>query len=330
MPRVDVIVLNFNGRRFLEECLFSLQQQTYQDFEVLLVDNASSDDSVEFVRSTFPNVKLLQLSENLGFCGGNNRGISSTSADYVALLNNDTQADPNWLESLVSVLDHEPQVGFCASKMIRIQDRLTIDTAGDVFYTHGVGGKRGSGLPISYYTVPEYIFGACAGAAIYRRAMLDVVGLLDEDFFAYDEDIDLSFRCQLQGYRCKYVPTAIVYHHVGGSFGRLSEDNVKRIRRNMLEVVLKNLPTRLLVRYLPRIMTYFLLGDLRYAFGGYGRAVIHARYENFCRLSLTLCKRRGIQSERRATDTEIKSILTNQSFFSWGNTNPSSPRGTIE
>jgi len=317
MPKVDVIVLNFNGRRFLEECLLTLHQQTYQDFEVLVVDNASSDDSVEFIQKTFPTVKVLQLSENLGFCGGNNRGISSTSADYVALLNNDTQADPRWLESLVSVLDHEPQVGFCASKMIRIQDRLTIDTAGDVFYTHGVGGKRGSGLSADHYTVPEYVFGACAGAAIYRRAMLDEVGLFDEDFFAYDEDIDLSFRCQLYGYRCKYVPDAIVYHHVSGSFGRLSAANVRRIRRNMLEVVLKNLPTRLLVRYLPRIITYFLLGDLYYTLRGYGRAVVHARYENLRRLSITLNKRRSIQSKRRVADVQIKAMLTHQSLFDW-------------
>lgn len=317
MPKVDVIVLNFNGRQFLEECLLSLHQQTYHDFEVLVVDNASSDDSVEFIQKTFPTVKLLQLSENLGFCGGNNRGISSTSADYVALLNNDTQADPRWLESLVSVLDREPQVGFCASKMVRIQDRLTIDTAGDVFYTHGVGGKRGSGLSVSHYTVPEYVFGACAGAAIYRRVMLDEVGLFDEDFFAYDEDIDLSFRCQLHGYRCKYVPDAIVYHHVGGSFGRLSTANVRRIRRNMLKVVLKNLPTRLLVRYLPRIIAYFLLGDLYYVMRGYGQAVVHARYENIRNLPITLNKRRSIQSQRRTTDDEIKAMLTHQSIFDW-------------
>lgn len=325
MPKVDIIVLNFNGRRFLEECLLSLKQQTYQDFEVLLVDNASSDDSVEFVQNTFPDVKLLQLPENFGFCGGNNQGIRSTSAEYVALLNNDTEADPKWLESLVSVLDHEPLVGFCASKMIRIQDKTTIDTAGDIFYTHGVGGKRGSGLSISHYTVPEYIFGACAGAAIYRRSMLDEVGLFDEDFFAYDEDIDLSFRCQLQGYRCKYVPHAIVYHHVGGSFGQLSAENVRRIRRNMLEVVLKNMPTSLLVRYLPKILMYFLLGDLRYAIQGYGRAVIHARYENLRRLPMTLDKRRNIQSKRRAIDAEIKAILTNQSIFDWGNADSSCP-----
>ena len=310
MPKVDVIVLNHNGRHFLRPCLTSLRHQTYQDFQVTLVDNASTDGSVELARAEFPEVGLLPLPENFGFCGGNNRGIKATSGQYLVLLNNDTEVAPECLQALVDVLDRNPEVGFCASKMVRMSDGVTIDTAGDVFYTHGLGGKTGDGEPAENYNEPRRVFGACAGAAIYRRSMLDDIGLLDEDFFATDEDIDLSFRAQLRNYRCQYVPEAVVYHHVGGAFGPPSANNICRGRRNMLEVLIKNMPAPLLRKYLPLILAYFVGGDIYYILRGQAAAIFKARWQNLRRLPRTMAKRSVIQDKRTVTLKELEKVFT--------------------
>jgi GT2 family glycosyltransferase len=309
MARADVIILNYNGLRFLGPCLTALRAQTYHDFRITLVDNGSSDGSVELVRAEFPEVCIIALAKNLGFCVGNNRGIEATSGEYVALLNNDTEVAPTWLQVLITTLDHYPKVGFCASKMIRLSDRATVDTAGDVFYVCGVGGKRGEGEPAEHYTEPEQVFGACAGAALYRRSMLDKIGLLDADLFAMDEDIDLSFRAQLQGYQCQYVPEAIVYHHVSGSFGMGSGKSIGLTRRNMLEVLIKNMPVSLLLKYAPLILGYYIGGDIYYSLRGYAKHILWARWENLKRFPHSLAKRRIIQHNRTISTRELDALL---------------------
>jgi GT2 family glycosyltransferase len=310
MPKVDIIILNYNGRHFLKDCLIALRAQTFKDFQTVLVDNGSTDGSVEYVQKEFPEVRVIGLPENLGFCGGNNRGIDATSAEYIALLNNDTEVVPGWLQALVVAIERYPEVGFCASKMIRLSDRMTIDTAGDIFYTYGVGGKRGAGEPATEYMKPERVFGACAGAALYRRSMLAEIGLLDEDFFAVDEDIDLSFRAQLRGYQCLYVPDAIVYHYVSGSFGALTGHSIRRIRRNMFDVVIKNMPASLLLKYILPILGYYICGDIYFAIRGYALPIMLARWENLKRLGRTLAKRRAIQRGRKISSDQLEAILT--------------------
>jgi GT2 family glycosyltransferase len=161
----------------LGPCLNALRAQSFREFQAVLVDNGSTDGSIEYVEEQFPEVHVIALPENLGFCGGNNLGIKATSGEYVALLNNDTEVTPEWLRALVTAIESHPQVGFCASKMVRLSDRVTLDTAGDIFYTHGVGGKRGAGEPVTQYMKSERVFGACAGAALYRRLMLDKIGM---------------------------------------------------------------------------------------------------------------------------------------------------------
>jgi len=310
MARVDVIILNYNGEYFLRPCLTALKAQTYQDFEIILVDNASTDGSLYLLKTEFPEVRVLALPENLGFCAGNNRGIQATSGEYVALLNNDTEVTPGWLEALVNALDRNPEVGFCASLMIRISDRKTIDSAGIIFFTHGVGAKRGSGESAGNYIRQERVFGACAGAAIYRRNMLQEIGFFDESFFAFDEDIDLSFRAQLRGYKCQYVPEAVVFHHVGGSFNRFFKNNIKCIRRNMLETLLKNMPFSLLFKYSPQILLYYVAGDIAHALRGHASLIMRARWDNFRRLLMTLAKRYQIQQRRSTSVSDIDQCLT--------------------
>ncbi|MEA3345410.1 MAG: glycosyltransferase family 2 protein [Chloroflexota bacterium] len=308
---LSVIVVNWNRRDLLALCLTALQAQSYPRSEIILVDNGSTDGSVAYVREHFPQVKVIALPENRGFAGGNNVGIRAASGKYIALLNNDAQPESHWLEALVHALETHPEVGFCASKMLRADDPQLIDTAGDVFYDYGVGGKRGMDqLDGDGFFRREYVFGACAGAAIYRRAMLQDVGLFDEDFFLYMEDIDLSFRAQLRGYKCLFVPEAQVYHQVAASAGWGSHLSIYYTRRNILYVLVKDLPTSLLLHHLGPILFYFLASDLIFAVSGYAGATARARRDNLKMLKKMLAKRRRIQSTRRVSDAYVDSILT--------------------
>src|SRR3712207_6126046 len=212
-PRVTVVVPNWNGERFLSTCFGSLRLQSYTDFETVLVDNGSTDGSVAFVNRNFSEVRVLPLPENRGFSAAVNAGILSSDAEYVALLNNDTESDPGWLQAAVEAADAYPEAGFFASKLVVFDDRRILDGAGDVLRRSGLPYRLGHGEPDrGQYDEAAFVFGACAGAAMYRRGMLDDIGLFDEDFFANCEDGDLSFRAQLAGYRCLYVPGSVVYH----------------------------------------------------------------------------------------------------------------------
>ena len=267
-PRVSVIILNYNGRHFLKDCLGSLAHQTFSDFEVLLADNGSTDGSVEFVRQEFPWVRALQLDRNYGFCGGNNRAVEQSKGEFVVLLNNDTKVDLNWLgELLKPALDH-PDVGACASRILFIDRPEIIYAAGDSYAAFGVGLQRGHGWPAAgRFVQPEEVFSACACAALYRRAMLDEIGLLDEDFFCNYEDTDLGFRARLAGYRCLYVPRAIVYHHGGATVGIRNPRVEFRSSRNSEFVYFKNMPAALLLPYLPFHLLYdgwFLASALKH------------------------------------------------------------------
>lgn len=311
MSRASVVVLNWNGQRFLKECLASLREQTFTDFETILVDNGSTDGSLEYVRHEFPQVRVIALSHNDGFAGGNNVGIRASTGQYVALLNNDTKAHPRWLESLKMTLDAHPQIGFCASKILLYDQPDIIDSAGDLFYNCGVGEKRGrSQKDDERFAEPMPVFGACGAAALYRRSMLEDIGLFDEDFFAYAEDVDLSFRAQLSGYQCLYVPEAVVYHHLQGSFGALPAHSLYLSRRNAFDTLLKNMPAALLCRRLPYILGYYLAVDLAYIGQGKLRPILRARLDNIRYLKSTLAKRREVQTGRRVNDAYIDGVMS--------------------
>jgi GT2 family glycosyltransferase len=310
-PPVTTIVQNWNRSDLLQPCLAALRGQSYPSSEIILVDSGSTDDSVAYVREHFPEVTVMALPCNRGFAAGNNVAIRASNSRYIALLNNDAQPEPYWLEALVDTLATRAEVGFCASKMLYLDDPQIIDTAGDVFYDYGAGGKRGMDQPDgSEFSQTEYVFGACAGAAIYRRAMLGDVGLFDEDFFLYMEDIDLSFRAQLRGHKCLFVPAARVYHQVAGTTGRGSPLSIYYSLRNMPYVLVKNLPIALLVRHLGLILFYFLAGDAVFALSGYTGAVARARRDNLRMIEKMLAKRKRIQSTRRVSDAYIESVMT--------------------
>lgn len=318
-PRTTVIVLNWNGKDLLEECLSSLWKQTDRDFEVLLVDNGSVDGSVSFVRDHFPWVKVLALPENLGFAKGNNVGMRRVSTDRIALLNNDTRVDERWLERLNDALDAHPEVGLCASKMLNYFRPDTIDSAGDqlgvgLAFQRGTGEKDGEA-----YADQRYVFGACAGAALYRRELLQEVGLFDESFGTNYEDVDLSFRAQIAGWRCLYVPDAIVYHKVGETKRRSGWTFVES-HKNRLASWFANAPTSVLVKYSPALLQkeatlllyYAGVRRRRFARPDLERVSVLLRsYALFVRhLPRTLEKRRRIQERRVVTPEYIESLIT--------------------
>lgn len=252
MPRCSIVIPNYNGRHHLAECFDSLAAQTFEhDFEVVLVDNGSSDGSVEFAASDYPWVTAIDLGRNTGFPSAVNAGIRHGTSEFVALLNNDTVADPNWLRILIAALDETPSASFAACKMLRYADPATIDAAADGYSMRlGAGVSIGQGDPATDYSRRAWVFGACAGAAIYRRSMFDDIGLFDEEFFLVFEDIDIDMRAQVAGHKCLYVPDAVVLHKRGASTDNESLDVQLRAFRNRLWVVVKSLPAPLLIAWL--------------------------------------------------------------------------------
>jgi len=263
--KVSVIVINWNGKHHLERCLSSVLQQTYPNFEVVLVDNASTDGSVEFVRERFPGVRIIRNEENLGFAAGDNVAIRTTRGDYVATLNNDTQVDPRWLEELVSAAEADPKVGMCASKMLFLHQPDIINSTGISLDKAGIAWDRRGGEPDQDTGIePIEVFGPCAGAALYRRRMLEEVGLFDQDFFAYLEDVDLAWRARLMGWRCLYVPTARVYHIHSATGLEGSPFKNHLLGRNKVWTIIKNYPSPELFLFLP-LITLYDLGAVLYA-----------------------------------------------------------------
>jgi GT2 family glycosyltransferase len=315
-PRVTVVIPNWNGERFLKLCLDSLRDQSFRDFETLLVDNGSTDGSLGFVAGNFPEVKLVALGENRGFAGAVNAGIMASETELVVLLNNDTEQDPGWLEALVRAADSHPEAGLFASKLVDFYDRRLLDGAGDAMRLSGLPYRLGHGeRDRGQFDTPGYAFGACAAAALYRRAMLDEVGLFDEDFVSYCEDGDLSFRAQLAGYRCFYVPDSVVYHMGSASTGGKRSQTATRLgTRNSFSLLVKNLP----LSVVPHVLPFFVLGQLARLLTAAATGSLRAHLEGLAgagrHLPLMLGKRDVIQKRKRVSDTEVRRLLRESSF----------------
>lgn len=248
--KVTVVIPNWNGLKWLGPCLRSLRGQSFKDFKTIIVDNGSADGSIDYLRSEFPEVEIVALPKNVGFASGMNAGIRAARGEFIAALNNDTEAHPDWLMKMVEAMDANPEYSIFASKIMDFKRRDVFDSLGD--------GYRRSGLAFNLATErrddgsivePFEVFGACAAACFYRRAMLDEIGLYDDDFFAYMEDVDLCVRARLAGYRCLAVPRAVVYH-VGSASngGGPSAFSVRLTARNIPLVIIKNIPATLLPR----------------------------------------------------------------------------------
>ncbi len=257
---VSVIIPNWNGKRFLAGCLDSLQQQTYTNLEVIIVDNGSADGSVEFLKENYSWVRLVTFQVNTGFAPAVNSGIREAQGQYIALVNNDTVAAPDWLSHLVAALVEHPEAGSCGCKMLAYDNPKLLDGAGDGYRRGGLPGRIGHReIDCGQFDTPRYILGACGGAALYRKALFDDVGLFDEDYFAYLEDVDIGLRAQSAGYKCFYVPEAIIYHLGCGTTGSGYHPLVVRLSaQNNWNTIVKNIPTPLLFKFLPQIIYWQL------------------------------------------------------------------------
>lgn len=314
--RVSVIIPNWNGQRFLPVCLGALRRQSYAAHEVVLVDNASTDDSVAYTRAHFPQVRVECLPRNLGFAGGVNAGLRAARGEYLALLNNDTEADAGWLEALVGALDADRELGFAASKMVAYHDRGLLDGCGDALSWHMLAHKIGAGDPdTGQYETPRRVFGACAGAAIYRRTLFDTVGLFDEDFFAYYEDVDLSFRAQLAGFPCGYVPGAVVAHIGSATAGKESALFYYLWIRNRIYLSVKNVPLRQMLRHAPKLAEAHARQWGRSLRNGFTREALRGHRDGFLGLPRMLRKRAAVQRLRRVSDAYLESVIDDEHPF---------------
>lgn len=293
-PLISIIIVNFNGLRFLEPCLSSIAHQSYPHVEIIFVDNGSADGSVEYVREHYPAARIVAHSENLGFAGGTNAGIRRAAGEYLLTLNNDTILDPRFLEEIQQPLRDNPRVGICGSKMLLPDGR--INSTAICISRSGAAWDRGMDeQDTGQYDTPEEIFGACAGAALYRRSMLDEIGLFDEDFFLFLEDVDLALRARLAGWTCRYVPTARVVHVRGGTSGTDSDMAVYYGNRNLLWYVLKDFPAPMLLSSLPWIVGRNCAEIPFYLLQGKGRAIFRAKADMLRGLFRMLRKRDTIR-----------------------------------
>ncbi len=245
MNAISVIIANLNGERYLPDCLGSLSAQTFRDFEVVVVDNGSTDGSLNLIRKDFPWVKVIELKENAGFARGNNIGFESSSSEFVATLNNDTIAGPGWLQALYDTATRDSAIGMVASKIFLGREGNELDSAGMLIYPDGMSRQRGRGEADSgqFDDMDEVLFpSACA--ALYRRKMFEEIGYFDEDFFSYCEDTDLGLRGRLTGWQARLAPGAVVRHLYSGTGGKYSSFKAFLVERNHLWVLLKNMPLR--------------------------------------------------------------------------------------
>lgn len=269
---VSVIIPNYNGIAFLDSVLASLETQTQKNMEVILVDNGSSDGSVSFVTAHYPWVHIIELPENFGFCRAVNEGIKASKADYALLLNNDTEAAPDFVEQMLLAIRRHRRAFSCAARMVQFHDRDKLDDAGDYYCALGWSFARGKGADIHKYEKEEKIFSACGGAVIYRRKVLDKIGLFDEEHFAYLEDTDIGYRARIHGYENWYAPKAIVYHVGSGTSGsRYNQFKIRYSSRNNVYLIYKNMPLLQIILNLPFLIVGFGTKIVFFSIKGMGR-----------------------------------------------------------
>lgn len=321
--RIKVIILNWNGREFLAECLDSVRKQTYPDLRITVVDNASTDGSVEYLRKAYPDVDLIVNDRNLGFAGGNNAGIRACAEDFLVILNNDTDLAPDCIAELKKAMDGDRRIGACASRIMLKFEENRLDAAGIEVCPDGLALGRGRMQPPEKYPRQEEVFFASDCCTLYRRAMLDEIGHYDEDFFAYADETDLGWRARARGWKCVYVPTAVVNHHHSGTGGSHSPFKAYLVERNRICVVVKNFPVSLALYGLAyTLQRYFW--QAYGALAGKGRAGSFTRDYSAARLALILlkaywgalvllprmlAKRREIRGRRVIADSEYYRLL---------------------
>lgn len=270
--RSTIVIPNYNGMKYIENCLASLRGEPAR---VIVVDNGSTDGSRQLVEEQFPAVRMLALDKNYGFCTAVNRGISESARDittYVILLNNDTVVEPGFVRALENALDGSPKVFSGAARMVNMYHPERMDDAGDYYCAFGWAFAAGRDKPAERYNRRREIFSACGGACIYRRSVLEKIGMLDENHFAYLEDVDLGYRAKIHGYRNLYVPEAVVRHAGSASSGsRYNAFKAELTAANSIYLVYKNMPLLQILINLPFLLAGFAIKLLFFCRKGLGR-----------------------------------------------------------
>lgn len=306
---VSIIIVNWNGAHLIRPCLDSVYRQTVTDFEVIVVDNGSTDNSVELIEHEYPAVKIVRLEINHGFAGGNNEGLHYARSDFIVLLNTDATLAENWLEVTLSAMRADAGLGSCFAKII-IEGTTLIDSAGDQFSNAFHAVKLGEFDEERRHGEKRFVSGACAAAVMYRRSMIDEIGFFDQDFFLNAEDTDLNMRAWLAGWKCLFLPESAAFHKVSATLGKMSDTAVYHYSRNIEWVWLKNVPVMSMLRFLPQRMFYELISCVYYCIAqGKLRSYLEGKIDAYTRLPMILRKRKKVQSLVKLSSQEIAAEL---------------------
>ena len=318
MEKVSFIIANWNGEKTIAECLDSVYAQTYKNYEVILLDNHSSDQSLELIKEKYSVDKLIELDRNYGFAEANNKGLEAATGEYLALINNDTVLEKHWLEKAVSVFRNSPHknLGSVATKIIHYHQRNLIDSAGVEFYGLGACWDYKNLIQDDVrVNRRKQVFGACATAALYKKSVIEEIGFFDPEFFIYFEDTDLSFRLRLFGYDCIYEPEAVSYHYGARRRIRKNKLFIEKGRRNIEFLFIKNMQGRLFFRYL---LSHFLYeGSLFFFYLSIGRGLsfIKAKIGVLNHLDCLLKKRKKLKQNLKKSNRFHALHLTEQRFL---------------
>lgn len=308
--KFSVVIPNWNGKKFLKQCLDSLKRQEFKDFEIIVVDNGSEDGSVQFIETHYPEVRIVKLSKNYGFSKAVNDGIKEAKGELVFLLNNDTEVAPDCLYNCKQAIQNYPDNHIFALRIMNYKTRDVIESVGICYPKSGRGYNRGIGLIFSReFNRSQRVFGFCGGGAIIRKSIFEEIGYFDEDFFAYFEDVDLSFKARLLGYECIYIPDAVIYHIGSGFRGKEYRKKIYYLHRNFIWTVIKNWPVNLFIKYSSLIIFYDILATLNSLIFDRSFATVKAKIDAFNSVPKMLNKRHWIQKNRRISAREVEKWL---------------------
>lgn len=310
MPAISVVILNYNGRSWLAACLDALaNQRAAPPFETLVIDNCSVDDSVNFLRTHYPRVQVVETGRNLGFAAGNNAGVRKAHSEWLVFLNNDTVPEPDWMNRLWDAQQEHAECALITSRLVFMDDPSIVDSAGDGYVRAGGAFKHGHGAPAASFAASREVFGACGGAFMIRRDVFEVLGGFDERFFMVYEDVDLSYRARLRGLRVWYAAEAIVRHAGSGSLGTVSPAAVFYGQRNLEWTWIKNTPSGLLARTAVAHVIYSLAGVAHYLRIGLGGPALRGKWSALRALPQVLGERRRVQSARTASAADLEPLM---------------------
>jgi GT2 family glycosyltransferase len=315
--KISVVIPNWNGVDYLKICLPSLIKQSFKDFEIIVIDNGSNDDSINYLEKKYSQIKIIKLKENLGFSKATNAGIKTSKGEYIFLLNNDTKLDKNCLKYLIDATKKNPQISFFATKILNFDKKNLIDNAGDFIdsvghlYSRGFQKKDGS-----KYNQEKLIFAGSGGAVLIKKDLFKKIGYFDEDYFFYMEDIDFFFRAQLAGFTGLFVPSAIIYHKHGGTSSKNAKFYEPLIFKNTTETVIKNFPNSLLMHDLNWLKIILVhLNTVRYLVSkGLSLETFKVEWYLLSNWSKILSKRKKIQQSKKVNDQYIIDQVLSKKF----------------